>query len=210
MVIRLGSPQPLAELPREVSQQTEDRERRHLDPEDRTSKQPGNDTKVLDTEVQLGRHLAVDGHKHDPHGHGAGDGDDVILGPVVSHQRGLAENGKQHGAVHGGTPDPFAAGESVALGSVVEPEEAAANVKDNGVVNGVDDPLAEHADLEEGVALAEVVKLWVAVEQAGGDELIEDTESQGRQDRVKDVVEGESPGFVNDFTREDVLECVLV
>lgn len=209
MVIRLGSPQPLAELPRKVSEQTEDGQRRHLDPEDGTGEQPGDNAKVLDTDVQLGRHLTVDGHKNDPNSHGTGDGDDVVFGPVVGYQRSFAQDGKQDGAVHGRTPDPLSAGESVALGPIVEPEEAAADVEDDGVVDGVDDPLAEDTDLEEAVALAEIVELRVAVEQAGRDELIEDTESEGRKDGVEDVVERESPGFVNDFTRKDVLEGVL-
>lgn len=43
----------------------------------------------------------------------------------------------------------------------------------------------------------------------GGDKLVEDIKYEGREDCVKDVVEGEGLGFVNDFIREDVLECVL-
>lgn len=209
MVIRLRSPETLAKFPGKISQQTEDRKRGHLDPEDGAREQSRDDAKVLDTDVQLGRHLAVDCHKHYPDSHGTGDGDDVVLGPVVGHQRGFAEDGKQNGAVHGCTPDPLAAGETVALGSVVEPEEATTDVEDDGVVDGVDNPFAEDADLEEGVALAEVVELRVAVQKAGRDELVEDTEGEGRKNGVEDVVERKSPGLVDNFTREDVLEGVL-
>lgn len=57
--------------------------------------------------------------------------------------------------------------------------------------------------------MAEGVELRVAVEQTGGDELVEDAEDEGRKDGEEDVVEGERPGFVDDFSGEDVFEGVL-
>jgi hypothetical protein len=78
------------------------------------------------------------------------------------------------------------------------------------VVDGVEDPRRKDAGLEEAVVLAEAVQLRVAVEQAGRDELVQDTEDKGREDRVEDVVKGQRPGFVDDFAGEDVLEDVLL
>jgi hypothetical protein len=40
--------------------------------------------------------------------------------------------------------------------------------------------------------------------------LIEDTENKGGHDGKQDVVEGECPGFVDNLTREGVLERVLL
>lgn len=164
---------------------------------------------VFRRKVELGRDNAVDSYKHHPNYKRAWDGDDVVLGPVVRHQRGLAKNSQQDGAVHGCTPDPFSGGDAVALDTIVDPEEGAANVEQERVVDRVGDPGGKDALVEEAVALTKVVELGIAVKQAGGDKLVEDTKHEGREDRVKDVVEGEGPGFVNDFTREDVLERVL-
>lgn len=64
--------------------------------------------------------------------------------------------------------------------------------------------------LEEDALLAELVELRVAVEEAGGDKLVEDAHDEGRKDGEKDVVERESPGFEDDLTRKGVLERVLI
>lgn len=68
------------------------------------------------------------------------------------------------------------------------------------MVDGRDDPGSKDVDAEEAIVLTERVELWVAVEEAGRDELVEDAEDEGREDSVEDVVEGERPGFVDDFT----------
>lgn len=81
----------------------------------------------------------------------------MVLGPVVRDKRGFAEHGQKHGAVHGRAPDPFAGWVAVVLGAVVDEEGGAAEVEDDGVVDGVDDPRREYAGLEEAVVLAEVV-----------------------------------------------------
>lgn len=172
MVIRLGPPQALAELPGKVPGQAEDGQGGHLEPEGRAGEEARDDAKVLGREAQLGRDGAVDGDEDDPDGHAARDGDDVVLRPVVGHERRLAQDRQQHGTVHGRAPDPFARGEAVALHAVVDVEEGAADEEDDGVVDGRENPLGKDARPEEGVLLTERVELRVAVQQPGRDELI--------------------------------------
>lgn len=164
MVVRLRLPQPLAELPPKISRQSENGQGRHLEPEGRAGEQSRDDPKPLHREIEHRGDGAVDGDKHDPDGHASRDGDDVILGPVVGDERGFSEDGEEDGAVHGGTPDPFAGGEAVSLDAVVDVEGGAAEVEDDGVVDGVEDPGGEDAGPEEAVGLAEPVQLRVAVE----------------------------------------------
>lgn len=77
------------------------------------------------------------------------------------------------------------------------------------MVDGVGDPLYKDLELEEVVLLAHYVELRIPIKQSCRDKLIQDTEGQGWQDGVKDVVERQSPGFVNDLAGKDVLERVL-
>lgn len=77
------------------------------------------------------------------------------------------------------------------------------------MVEAVEDPGEEGVHLEEDALLAELVELGVAVEKAGGDELVEDAHDQWWEDGEEDVVEGERPGFVDDLAGEAVLERVL-
>lgn len=78
------------------------------------------------------------------------------------------------------------------------------------MVDCIGDPGGKGADAEEGVVLADVIELWIPIEQTCRDELVEDTHCQRWQNGIEDVVERESPGFVDDFAREDVLEGVLM
>jgi hypothetical protein len=64
--------------------------------------------------------------------------------------------------------------------------------------------------LEEYTLLTKLVQLGIAVEKTSANELIEDTENKGGHDGKQDVVEGECPGFVDNLTREGVLERVLL
>lgn len=78
------------------------------------------------------------------------------------------------------------------------------------MVEAVEDPGEEGVHVEEDTALGELVELWVAVEKAGADELVEDAEDEGGHDGEDDVVEGKCPGFGNDFAREVVFEGILL
>ena len=122
VVIRLGPPKPLAELPREIPRQAENRQRRHLDPKDGAGKEPRYDAVVLGREAKLGRHRTVNGHKHSPDSHRARNRDNVILRPVVGHQRRLAQHRQQHGSIHGRAPSPLAGRLSIRLNAVVNPK----------------------------------------------------------------------------------------
>jgi len=51
--------------------------------------------------------------------------------------------------------------------------------------------------------------LGISVEEAGGDELVEDAEGEGWKNGEEDIVEGERPGLVDDGAGEAVLEGVL-
>lgn len=79
-----------------------------------------------------------------------------------------------------------------------------------GVVEAVANPRPEGGHAEENAALGEGVELGISVEEASRDELVEDAESEGRKDCEEDVVEGESPRFVDDGAGEAILEGVLV
>jgi hypothetical protein len=193
VVVRLGAPQALAKLPDKIPQQAKNGEGGHLEPEHRIRKQPRDYAKVLHRDVQLGRDGTVDGHKHEPDDHAPGNRQDVVLGPVVRHQRRLAQHRQEHGAVHGGTPNPFSGGDAVGLGAVVDKEERTADVENERVVDSVEDPRGEDVHTEEAVSLAERVELRVPVEQAGRNKLVQDTEDERREHSVEDIVEGQRP-----------------
>ena len=77
------------------------------------------------------------------------------------------------------------------------------------MVEAVEDPGEEGMHFEEDALLAELVELRVAVEEARGYELVEDAEDEWREDGEEDVVEGEGPGFEDDFAGKGVLKGVL-
>jgi len=164
VVVRLGVVHPLDVLVREVAEQREDGEAKRLQPEDRAGVQPRHEPVVLGRDADHGRDGGVAGDEDPPDDHAARDGHDVVLGPVVGHQCRLAQHGEQDGRVHGRAPDPVARYLAVALDQVAQPEELAADVQDDGVVNGVGDPRRERLDAEEGVVLPDAVELRVAVE----------------------------------------------
>ena len=61
------------------------------------------------------------------------------------------------------------------------------------VVQCVANPQPELRPREERVALAKHVELWVPVEDTGGDELVEDTDNERREDGEHDVIERKRP-----------------
>ena len=77
------------------------------------------------------------------------------------------------------------------------------------MVEAIEDPGKEGMHFEEDAFLAELVELRVAVEEAGGDELVKDAHDQGGKDGEENVVEGEGPGFEDDFARKGILEGIL-
>lgn len=64
--------------------------------------------------------------------------------------------------------------------------------------------------LEENALLTKLVELWIAVQQAGGDELIKYPHDEGRKDGEEDIIERKSPGFEDYLTGKGILEGVLV
>lgn len=82
---------------------------------------------------------------------------------------------------------------AVALREVPVPDELGDEICDEGVVEAVEDPGEEGVHLKEDAFLAELVELGVAVEEAGGYELVEDAHDEGGEDGEEDVVKGESP-----------------
>lgn len=62
---------------------------------------------------------------------------------------------------------------------------------------------------EECSFLAKLVELRVSVEQASGDELVEDSYREWRKKCEEDVEQRQGPGFEDRLTRETVLEGVL-
>ena len=61
------------------------------------------------------------------------------------------------------------------------------------MVEAVDDPREEGMHAKEGTGLTEPVELWISVQQAGADELVEDAHGQRWEDGEEDVVEGKGP-----------------
>jgi hypothetical protein len=61
---------------------------------------------------------------------------------------------------------------------------------------------------EEDSFLAELVELGIAIQEPGGDELIENSQDKGWHGGEDDVEERQSPGFVDDLAGEGVLEGV--
>ena len=77
------------------------------------------------------------------------------------------------------------------------------------MIEAIQDPGEERMHSKEIPFLGELVKLWVPVEEAGGDELVEDAQDEGGHEREDDVVEGEGPGFEDDLAGKAVLEGIL-
>lgn len=167
------------------------------------------DAAVLGAEVEERRDGAVDGDVDEPDGEAAGDGEDGVFRPGVGSQCGLAEDGDERGGVDGGAPDPVAGDGAVGEDQVAAVDSGGDVVDYQGVVEAVGDPGPEGGHAEEDGLLGEVVELGVAVEEAGGDELVEYAKGEGGEDGEEDVVEGEGPGFVDDGAGEAVLEGVL-
>lgn len=59
----------------------------------------------------------------------------------------------------------------------------------------VGDPGPEGAGVEKEGSLTEFVELWVAVQGAGGDVLVEHTDGERLEDGEEDVVGSLGPGF---------------
>lgn len=82
---------------------------------------------------------------------------------------------------------------AITLGEIVQEDGLRDEVQDERVVEAIGNPAPEGMHLEENTLLTELVELWVTVEQACADELIENTEDEGRQNRKEDVIERQRP-----------------
>lgn len=192
-MIRLWPVHALGILPRKVPQQAQDGKSKALKPEDGAAVQLGNDAVELGRKGDHGGDGAVDGDEDPPNGHGAGNGNDMVLGPVAGDKAGLAEDREEDGCVEGGTPHPVAGDLTVLEYQVAVPDELAKDVKDDGVVDGVEEPFDEYLHTEKLVLLAHAVQLRVPIEEARRDELIKNAEGQGRKNGIEDVIKGECP-----------------
>lgn len=71
------------------------------------------------------------------------------------------------------------------------PEDQGRNVVDDeGVVESICDPGEEGVHFEEKTALGKLIELRIAVEKAGADELVKDSQDKGRKNGEEDVIEG--------------------
>lgn len=210
MVIGLWPIHSLGILPRHVAYQTENRQAEHLEPKDGRREQPGYEAVILFREAQEGCHGSVCRDEDEEERHGSRDRNDVVLCPVVGNQPCLAQHREQDRTVHGRTPDPVACYLAVALGEIIRPEKLAPDVDHERVVDSVGDPGEKDAQSEELISLPEGIELRVAVEQASRDELVQNTHRKRWQHSEDDVVQGECPRFIDNLTRKDVLESVLL
>lgn len=79
-------------------------------------------------------------------------------------------------------------------------EQLRDNVKDERVEESIQNPSPKAVLLEEDASLAQLVQLWIAVEQSGGDELVKDSHREWRQNSEEHVIEGERPRFVDNLS----------
>lgn len=77
------------------------------------------------------------------------------------------------------------------------------------MVERVGHPKPEGLCREEVIPLSEPVELRVALHHPRADELIKDSDYEGRQESEDHVVEGQRPRLVGDLPREVVEEGVL-
>ncbi len=210
MVVRLRAVHALCVLPGEVAQEAEERDEQGHGVEDGGGEEARDDGVVFGREAKFGRHCGVDGDEAEPDDHAAGDGEEGVFGPDVGDQRGFAEHRAQHRRVQFCAPDPVAGDSAVALGEVPVPDELGDEIRDEGVIEAVENPGEKGVHLEEDTFLAELVELGVAVEEAGGDELVEDAHDERGKDGEKDVVKGEGPGFKDDLAGKGILKGILL
>lgn len=209
VVVGLRAVHALAVFPRDVAQEAEDGDDEGHEPEDGRGEEVGDDAGVFGGEAEFGRDGGVDGDEGHPDHHAAGDGEDGVLGPDVGHQRGLAQDRGKHGRIQRCAPHPVPGDFAVALRQIPVPDELRGKVRDEGMVEAVQDPGPERVHFEEDSLLTELVQLWVAVEEPSGDELVENAHGQGGKESKEDIVEREGPRFEDDLARKGVLKRVL-
>jgi hypothetical protein len=98
---------------------------------------------------------------------------------------------------------------TVGLWHVPEPDEFGNYIGDQGVVEAIENPTEEGVHFEEDAFLAQLVKLGITIEKAGGDELVENSHRHGWCDSEQHIVKGQSPGFEDDLSGEGILERIL-
>jgi len=210
VMVRLRAVHALCVFPAKVAQEREDGDDKGHEVEDWRRKEARDDGVVFGGKPQLGRHGRVDRDESEPDDHAAGDGEECVFGPDIRNKGGFAEHDTKHRGVKCGAPDPVAGDFAVALGQVPVPDQFGNKIGDEGVVEAVEDPGKEGVHFKEDTFLAELVELGIAVEEAGGDELVEDAQDEGGEDGEEDVVEGERPGFENDLAGKGVLKGILL
>jgi hypothetical protein len=92
--------------------------------------------------------------------------------------------------------------------AIVE-DEFRKTIGEQRVIEPICDPGPEAMHLEKYTLLTELIKLGVPIQQAGRDELINDTQYERRKYSEKNVIEGDSPRLKYDLTREGILKGVL-
>lgn len=68
----------------------------------------------------------------------------MVLGPVVGYQRCLAEDSEEHSSVQSSSPYPMSVSLALAVNDIAVPDELSKDVEDDGVVDGVGNPLRKH------------------------------------------------------------------
>lgn len=209
MVICLWSVHALGVLPGVISEQAHARQDDQLDVEHRRCEQLWYETGVLGRDVKFGCDIGIDGNEDNPKRHASRDRNHVVLGPVVRNKTSLSEHRGKHSSIKSCTPDPMASRRAVVEDIVAIVEQLATNIQNERVVERIDDPVCKNPDLEELVLLSNRVELRITVEESRRDELVQDTDDQGWENSVENVVKGQRPRLVNDLSGEYVLECVL-
>lgn len=72
------------------------------------------------------------------------------------------------------------------------------------MVQCINNPQPKCGLRKEGILLAQHVQLWISVKHPRGYELVEDADNKRRKDGENDVVQGKSPGLIDDLAGEVV------
>lgn len=105
----------------------------------------------------------------------------------------LSQDCQERGQVKCRTPEPDSTVQAGSLLQIAPEEDDAEGEEDDGVVKSICDPLPECRFGKENVLLAEYIELRISVKDAGGDELVKNTNDKWGEDCENNVVKGECP-----------------
>lgn len=98
---------------------------------------------VFHGKINLGRHRTVGSNENIPNGHTAGNSKHVVFGPVARNKGRFTQDRQEDCTVQGGSPDPVTCNLAISLDEISVPEEFCPDIEDDGVIEGVGNPLSK-------------------------------------------------------------------